>query len=226
MLHAASCGGLALSGAAQAADASELWPELSAYVTVTPETRIYLDASYARSQESDAKALDLSAFADISIKPILREQLLAEDWQRSRFLWARLGYTRVLKAIDGTPYLAENRGVVSLYAKAPLPAEVWLEGRARVDLRWIDGDYSTRYRFKLEATREFTVREHTVVPYANVEWFYDTRYDSWARTGYQLGTEVTVDKHFRYEIYLARLNDRQPTEQTLNALGLVAKWYY
>jgi hypothetical protein len=124
------------------------------------------------------------------------------------------------------PYVAENRSVVSVYAKAPLPAEVWLEGRARVDLRWIDGDNSTRYRFKVEATREFTVREHTVVPYANVEWFYDTRYDSWARTVYQLGAEVTVDKHFRYEIYLARQNDRQPTELSVNALGLVAKWYY
>ena len=63
------------------------------------------------------------------------------------------------------------------------------------------------------------------MPYGNVEWFYDTRYDSWARTS-RAGTEITVNKHFRYEIYVARQNDRRPSEETLNALGLVAKWYF
>lgn len=226
VLSTALCACLALCGAARAADSSELWPEASAFITMTPETRIYLDSSYARGKESDTRSLDLSAFVDISIKPILREQLWTEDWQRSRFLWARLGYTRVLKATDGPFEVAENRGVASLYAKAPLPSEVWLEARARVDLRWIGGDYSDRYRFRLEATREFTALERTVVPYVNVEWFYDTRYDSWARTLYQAGAEITVDKGFRYEIYLARQNDRKPSEQTLNALGVVAKWYF
>ena len=215
-----------LGGAAHAADSSELWPELSAFIALRPDTRLYLDASYARGKESAAGTLDLSAFVDISIKPILREQLQTEDWQRSRFFWTRLGYTRVVKATDSSPYVAEDRGIVSLYGKAPLPSEVWLEARARADLRWIGDDYSTRYRFRLEATREFAVLEHTVVPYANVEWFYDTRYDSWARTLYQAGTEITVNKHFRYEIYLARQNDRRPSEETLDALGLVAKWYF
>jgi len=70
------------------------------------------------------------------------------------------------------------------------------------------------------------VRDHTVVPYCNVEWFYDTRYDGWARVLYQFGPEVTVNEHFRYEIYLARQVDRLPAKETLNALGFVAKWYF
>jgi hypothetical protein len=73
--------------------------------------------------------------------------------------------------------------------RPPLPGEVWLESRVRADLRWIRADYPTRYRFRIEATREFTVLNHTVVPYVNVEWFYDTRYEGWARTLYQLGPE-------------------------------------
>lgn len=220
------CACQALGGAAYAADSSEFWPEISAYVALRPDTRLFLDASYARDKASEAKSLDLSAFIDLSLQPILREQLWTEDWQRSRYFWARIGYTRVLKAADGASSVAENRGIVSIYAKAPLPAEVWLEARARTDLRWIGDAYSTRYRFRLEATREFTVLEHTVVPYFNVEWFYDTRYDSWARTLYQAGTEITVDKRFRYEVFMARQNDRRPSEATLNAIGLVGKWYF
>lgn len=216
-----------LAGVARAADSSEFWPEVSGFVALAPRTRIYLDAAYAEAKESDTQSLDLAAYLDISLKPILRKQLREEDWQRSRYLWARIGYDRVFKAIDGADAeVAEDRGIVSLYAKAPLPREVWLEARVRADLRWIGDEYSTRYRFRVEATREFTVLNHTVVPYFNVEWFYDTRYDGWARTLYQLGPEVTLSKHFRCEIYVARQEDRLPSASSTNAFGVVAKWYY
>jgi Protein of unknown function (DUF2490) len=216
-----------LASTAQAADSTESWPELSAFVGLNPRTRVYLDAAYAKGKESDALSLDLAAYLDISLKPILRKERLTEDWQRSRYLWARVGYDRVLKgtSIAGAD-VSENRGILSLYGKAPLPGEVWLESRMRADLRWIDGDYSNRYRFRVEATREFTVRGRPVVPYLNYEWFYDTRYDGWARTLWMAGTEVTINTHFRYEVYVAGQKDHLPIDKSLAAFGLVAKWYY
>jgi hypothetical protein len=214
-------------GIAHAADEWEVWPEVNAFVPLNAQTRLYLDAAYAQGQESDVQSLDLAAYLDISLKPILREELRTDDWQRSRYFWARIGYDRISKATGDTPAeVAENRGIVSFYAKAPLPADVWLEARVRADLRWIGGDYSTRYRFRVEFTRDFTVLDHTVVPYFNVEWFYDTRYDGWARTLYQVGPEVTVNDHFRYEVYFARQVDSLPEKQVLNALGVNFKWYY
>lgn len=219
--------GQALAGVVHAADSSEFWPEASGFVALSPRTRIFLNAAYAEAKESADKSLDLAAYLDISLKPILRKELLAEDWQRSRYFWARIGYDRVFKASDGADAeVSEDRGIVALYAKAALPAEFWLEARVRADLRWIGDDYSTRYRFRVEATREFTVLDHTVVPYFHVEWFYDTRYDGWARTLYQLGPEVTLSKHFRFEVYVARQEDRLPSSSSTNAFGVVAKWYY
>jgi hypothetical protein len=107
-----------------------------------------------------------------------------------------------------------------------LPEKIWLEGRARVDFRWIDGAYSTRYRLRFEATREFTVKGHPVVPFLNAEAFYDTRYDGWSRFLYEAGSEVTVDKHFRFEVKVSRMSDVLPEDSAVNAVGLVAKWYY
>jgi len=211
----------------RAADSSEFWPELSAFVRLDDQTRVYLDAAYAKGQESDNRSLDLGAFLDVSIMPILREELRREDWQRNRYLWARVGYTRIFKASNGGPAdVAEDRGVVSLYGRALLPKDTTIEARVRADLRWLGGDYSTRYRFRIEANREFTVAGHAVVPYVNAEWFYDTRYSGWARTLVQAGPEITVNKNFRYEIYLAWQADRLPKHETLTALGVVAKWYY
>jgi len=217
---------LALARTAHAADSSEFWPEANAFLTLTPQTRVFLDAAYANGKESDHASLDLAAYLDISLKPI-REKLQTEDWQQSRYLWARIGYDRIFNSTDGSgAEVVENRGIVSLYAKALLPAEVVAEGRVRADLRWIGDDYSTRYRFRIEVNRQFTVLAHGVSPYFNVEWFYDTRYDGWARTLYQLGTEITVGPHFRFEVYLARQNDSLPTRSDLNAVGLNFKWYY
>jgi hypothetical protein len=218
------------AGAARAASEQEFWPEVSAFVQLQPALRAYLDASYALGKESEYRTAEFTAALDLSLKPILRSQLLTADWQRGRYAWLRAGYTYVAKAERGEGPQAlvknEDRLFVALHAKAPLPAEVWLEGRARADLRWIGDDDSRRYRLRLEATRETTVAEHIVVPYANAEVFYDTRYDGWARTLAQAGVEVTANEHLRFEFYLWRQLDRLPATSALNALGVVVKFYY
>jgi hypothetical protein len=217
---------LFLSVTAQAADSSELWPEGNLFVNLGPRTRFFGDAAWANGKESDRTSLDLAGYLDISLKPI-RKDRQTDDWQRDRYLWMRIGYDRIFNNTSDTgTEVVENRGIVSYYGKVLLPAGVVAETRARADLRWIGGDYSTRFRLREEITREFTVHGHSMVPFFNVEWFYDTRYDGWARILYQLGSEVTVNPRFRYEIYLAHQVDRLPSHSTLDALGLNLKWYY
>jgi len=228
-LFALVAAGVALAGAAKAEETSELWPELSGFWQLNERSRAYVDAAYALGKESDVKSLDLAAYLDVSLKPIarLRQDLLAQDWQRNKYLWARIGYDRVFEATDANgAEVVENRGVIALYGRIPLPASTWLETRTRADFRWIGDDYSNRYRFRLDLSREFTVLDHAVVPYGNFEWFYDTRFDDWTRTLATLGAEVTLTDHFRYELYLARQADRVPERKDLNALGVVLKWYY
>jgi hypothetical protein len=225
------CACLALGGTASADDPWEFWPEAQLFVGLNQRTRVFLDAAYAKGKESDERTLDAAAYLDVSFLPVgprRRRLLRTTDWQRSRYLWARVGYDRILKATEGesSPSVAEDRGILSLWGKFPLPGDVWLEGRARADLRWIGADYSTRYRWRLEATRELVVLDHAVVPYLNVEWFYDTRYDGWARTLYQAGTEVTLSRHFRFELNLSQQTDTLPETSRLNAFSVVAKGYF
>jgi len=215
-----------VGGSAFAEDSSEFWPDVEAFVRLSPGARVYTNAAYAAGRESDTESLDLTAALDLSIKPIARKSLRTEDWQRSRFLWARVGYTRIGKVDDGVRKTPEDRLFVQLLAKAELPAQIWLEARARTDFRWIGDDYSNRYRFRLEATREFTVRDHPLVPFFKAEWLYDTRYDGWSRALYQTGAEVTFNKRFRLEPYVSRQIDRLPGDETVDALGITAKLYF
>jgi hypothetical protein len=224
-----ACANLTFAGPAHAESASELWPELNGFVQLNDRTRAFFDLAYALGKESDVKSGNLAAYLDVSLKPIarMRRDLLTDDWQRNKYLWARVGYDRIFEAVDSEGFeVVENRGVLALYGRIPLPAAVWLETRTRADFRWIGSEYSNRYRFRLDLSREFAVRDRTVVPYCNFEWFYDTRYDDWARTLLTVGAEVTMTEHFRYEVYLARQADRVPEEKDLNALGVVLKWYY
>ena len=224
---ALACASLCLAVEARAEATSEFWPELGAFKQLNERSRVCLDAAYALGKESDVKSVDVAACLDVSLKPIARKELLTGDWQRNKYLWARVGYDRIFEATDSTgTEVAENRGVVAFFGRIPLPAAVWLETRTRADFRWIGGEYSNRYRFRLDLSREFAVRDHAVVPYCNFEWFYDTRYDDWARTLLTLGAEVTMTDHFRYEVYVARQADRIPDEKDLNALGVALKWYY
>lgn len=230
-LLVALCACIAPGATAAAGDPWELWPEGQLFVGLNPGTRLFLNAAYAKGKESDETSLDAAVYLDVSLLPIgprRRQAVRDEDWQRNRYFWARVGYDRISKNTgpEGSPAVAENRGILSLWGKVPLPGQVWLENRARADLRWTGGDYSTRWRLRLEATREVFVLDHAVVPYLNVEWFYDTRYDGWARTLYQAGTEVTLNKHLRFELNLSQQTDSLPETSRLNAFGVVIKAYY
>ena len=65
-----------------------------------------------------------------------------------------------------------------------------------------------------------------VVPYAQAEIFYDTRYDSWNRHLYQAGVEIEFAKHWRIEPYLARQNDSASSSGNVARVGLVLKYYH
>ena len=226
-LGGAAFAALLLAGSARAADPWEAWPEANLYRSLGPTTRLYLVSAFATAgKEATSRTLDAAGYLDLTLKPILMPALQKEDWRRKRYLWARVGYDHVFKGESGNPVTPENRGIVALHARAYLPAGVVFEGRARADLRWIGGDYSTRYRLRIEVNREFSVRDRAVTPYFQAETFYDTRYDGWARQLYQVGAEVQVTEHFRVEPYLARQLDDLPADSGLYAVGLVARWYY
>ena len=203
----------------------EFWPEVNGFIQLNDRFRVYLVSAYAKGKESDIETLDLAANIDISLKPIFGRDYRKKDWQRSRYLWVRLGYDYVSKQVSGEKSTPEYRGMINIYAKAHLPVDIWVESRMRADLRWIGDEYSTRYRLRLETTREFTVLNHSVVPYLNCELFYDTRYSDWSRLLIMAGSEFTFSKNFRFELYLAPQLDYYPSRTNLLALGAVAKIY-
>lgn len=70
-----------------------------------------------------------------------------------------------------------------------------------------------------------TVLGKTVLPYARVEFFYDTRFDVWNRQEFQTGIEIALTQRFRIELYFAFRNDTRTSPAHLDSVGLKLKYY-
>jgi hypothetical protein len=217
----------ALAGLARAEDRErEFVPELNAYAKLSDRTRLFVLGDLTRNTTAGATEGEFGVHLDYTLKPIFRPELHDADWERNRYLWTRVGYVALSTPDERSSGPTERRGIIELTGRIPLPQEVWLVQRGRVDLRDFGGESSQRYRYRLGIEREFTVSGVVMVPYAQAEIFYDTRFDSWNRHLYQLGAEIEIAKRWRIEPYLARQNDSRSTSGNVDRAGLVLKYYH
>ena len=100
--------------------------------------------------------------------------------ERDRYLWARVGYL-LGGGEEGLKDFNERRIIVQATGRVRLANQFWLMHRGQVDFRDIDGQASRRYRYRAAIEREFTLQGVAVVPYAQAEIFYDSRYNAVSR---------------------------------------------
>jgi len=204
----------------------EFVPEANAFVNLSDRARLFLLADATRNTTADTNETEYGIHLDYTLEPIFRPELREADWERNRYFWTRVGYAQLGTPDKARAGPAERRGIVELTGRMPLPRDVWLVHRGRVDLRDIGGESSQRYRYRLGIEREFSVSGVVMVPYAQAEIFYDTRFDSWNRQLYQVGAEIELSKRWRAEPYLARQNDSRSTSGNVDRAGLVLKYYH
>lgn len=219
LLAGATC---ALAGDTQA----EFVPEVNAFLKLSDHTRLFLLGSLTQGLSESATDGEVGAHLDITLMPILRRHLRDANWERDRYFWARIGYQLAGNLDDREDGFTEHRGILETTVRAPLPSDVWLVSRGRVDLRDLDGEFSTGFRYRLGIEREFAVGGVTLVPYAQAEVFYDTRFGAWNRQLYQAGVEIEITNHWRIEPYYARQEDQRSSPAHLDRVGLALKFYW
>jgi hypothetical protein len=214
-----------------ASAAQEFWPEIDGFFPIDATTRLFLMAASTHAEESDQDGgrwrrsdAQVGAHLDFTLQPLLRPALAARDWEHGRFLWMRVGYRRIGNFGDDGDRYAENRGILELSAQHPLEGGWGLYGRLKWDLREIDGQHSNRYRVRAGVERETRIGSLSATPYADAEFFHDTRFDTWNRQRYQLGVGVPAAGHWTVEPYLAWQHDTRAQPQDLVALGLTLKY--
>lgn len=204
----------------------EFVPELNVFIKLSNQIRLFLLGDISQGFSPNYTDGEVGAHLDFTLKPILRRELRHGNWERDRYLWVRAGYVVSGDLNDWDGGSITQTILIETTARLELPGQFWLVNRARVDFRDTDGESSQRYRLRLGIEREFTVCGVVMVPYAQAEIFYDTRYDVWNRQLYQAGVEIELTKHWRIEPYFARQNDSRSASGNVNRVGLVLKTYF
>jgi hypothetical protein len=99
-------------------------------------------------------------------------------------------------------------------------ADLLLQDRSRIEFRWVDGSYSTRYRNKLTVERTLKLARFRVTPYASGELFYDGDHHSWNQNTYAFGAIFPYKKLLSLDTYFLRQNCTTCQAEHVNAVGV------
>jgi hypothetical protein len=208
------------------AQSKQVWPELSAFVKVSENTRAYFLATTVK-EEGDSTSGEFGPNVDFYLHAIRNRKRWAGfrlDESKNRTLMVRVGY-RYMPTI-GNDDPDENRGVLEGTARYPLMMGVLVSARQRLDLRVIDEDYSWRYRNRLSLEREISLGAVTVNPYLRAEVFYDSRMSAWSRTEFISGASFPVKPWLELEGYFDYQHDTGGNpNRNVRAIGTVVNLY-
>jgi hypothetical protein len=140
----------------------QVWPEISTYVKLNSDVRLYFIATTTR-ENGQGSSGEIGPNVDFYLKPLLkleRVTVFQLDQSKSRPLLLRLGY-RYLPSTDGP---SEQRGVIEATGRYPLTSGFVLSDRNRADLRFINGEFSWRYRNRLTVEKTVSILSYHFSP--------------------------------------------------------------
>lgn len=208
---------------------NEVWPEIDVYVNVKPKIRLFFLATTSRAVE-DGEAFNGKAF---------EAQIGAHiDYIPNKHVVLRAGYRFGTSLGDSDSPYKEHRLITEQTLRKLLPGNLLLSDRNREDFRFVDGDFSFRYRNRVTIEREFHLfKKRTITPYVAGEIYYDTRFDAWNRNRLTAGVQTSLrpgpimkmllpKRQIILDLYYTRQNDSRSSTQHVNALGVALALYF
>lgn len=207
----------------------EFWPEVDVYITVKPKVRLYLIGTISKSVE-DGELRNAQGYeGQIGVHV---------DYIPNQHLILRTGYRYGTSVGNNTDTFKEHRLLTEQTLRHLLPGDVLLSDRNREDFRFVNGDFSFRYRNRVTLEREVPLfKGRNITPYISGEIFYDTRYDTWNRNRFAVGVQQSLlrgplrkmllpKRQITLDLYYMRQNDSRSEIKHVNALGAALTFYF
>jgi hypothetical protein len=223
---------VAFGRAAADESAVEFWPEVDVWLRLSPAWRASLFVPISKNIETAYREGNVILQADYAWGKVdrLRRARLMDDnrAQVMRTLLVRGGYLGGRSLGDQGESYTERTMLVELHVRTPLKGGVLLQHRLRSDLRWLGEapDFSTRFRYRLQAEKEYVAGRTSVVPYANAEAYFDSRYATVNRVRLIGGASVAWSPRFAFEGNWTYQHDTRSSTEHLDALNLILHVYF
>jgi len=207
----------------------EFWPEIDVYITVKPKVRLYLIGTISKSVE-DGEIRNAQGYeGQIGVHV---------DYIPNKHLILRTGYRFGTSVGSNSEPFKEHRLLTEQTLRQLLPGDLLLSDRNREDFRFVNGDFSFRYRNRVTLEREFhLLKGRSITPYLSGEIFYDTRYNAWNRNRFAVGVQQSLrrgplrkmllpKRQVILDLYYMRQNDSRSDIQHVNAIGAALTFYF
>ena len=126
----------------------------------------------------------------------------------------------------GEPVQRENRIQLSGDVQFPLAFRLLGDARGMVELRWINGQPSQRYRIRAGLQREVVGifgKAHTFSGTAEV--YYNTTTDAWNYREYTADISTLLSQKASLDVYYQRQDNTRSSPAHVNGIGLVLTLY-
>lgn len=207
----------------------EFWPEIDVYINLKPRVRLFFLGTLSKSVEDGefrhAQAYEAQIGAHL-------------DYIPNQHVILRAGYRYGSAVGSNNDPFKEHRFLTEQTLRTMLPGELLLSDRNREDFRFVNGEFSFRYRNRVTVEREIHLfRKRSLTPYVSGEVFYDRRYDVWNRNRYAVGVQTALrrgpllkrllpQRQIVLDLYLMRQNDSRSGTPHVNALGAALSFYF
>jgi hypothetical protein len=217
---------LLLSVQSGAQSVTQFWPEVEAYAPVASNTRFAFEIKDTREGQL-SQQWQFGPSIEVYVKPLLRLRnlsTLAKDEARARILVLNVGY-RYLPGAQSDR--AENRIVLSATPNVPLIWKLIVSNRNQMELRFIQGAFSWRYRNRLVVQRPFQIGSYKFTPYARCEEYYSSQFSKWYDTALSAGVNLPVTKAIELSPYYEHQNETNKSpNKVIHSIGLTLNAFF
>jgi Protein of unknown function (DUF2490) len=203
----------------------EFWPLVNVQTQLQPKTSLLLYGGSDKGEDFFHEELKVGGLLNLQLKPILTPHEPDIDENKEQHLVLGAGYQYSETVQSGSPS-HEDRMIVQLTPQHRPGAGLFVADRNRVEFRWVNGKYSTRYRNQLTVERGFEALGVRLVPYAQGEMFYDSQTHSWDENRYAFGVQLPYKRRFMLDNYYLRQNCTTCNPQRLNVWGLTLNFFF
>jgi hypothetical protein len=216
---------LAPAAAAQTPETSgAFWPMLDLHAQLTSNLRLLASGELKKDQDVPYQQADFGVGIGRQWVRFSRRNSANIDPDKEHVLVTGLGY-EYLHTIQSGANSFENRLVAQVIPRTRPGDPLLLEDRNRIEFRWVDGEYSTRYRNRLSAEVDVALGEVKLAPYASAEFFYDISDGAWKQQQYAAGLRWPYRRLLRVDTYYLRQNCGSCTPEHLNVFGLSLSFF-
>jgi len=176
--------------------------------------------------------------ADFQYQQIFAGVALAYQWQNitrphrinidpdkeHRFLFG--GGYEYLRTIQSSEVKYEDRLALEATFYQRLSASNLIADRNRVEFRWVNAKYSTRYRNRLTLEHDFAVHDFRFTPYASAEVYYDGGKQSWNEEQFTAGIQWPSKKLLMLNTYYLYQHCTTCSPKYLDVAGVALNIYF